>query len=122
MSGLLELKLDGTAITDEGLAQLAGLKSLRVLDLGGTDVTFRGILALRPQERKIEMYAPVGITLPVDLDEAEEYLVSANPRPMTVFFKGLKVSLGERRSRNTEARGSTPSPARAGAPGPPRAQ
>jgi hypothetical protein len=37
----------GTAVTDVGLKELAGLKSLTILDLGGTKVTDVGVAMLK---------------------------------------------------------------------------
>jgi len=43
LSGLHELRLDCTGVTDAGLVHLKSLKSLRVLDLSLTDVTDAGL-------------------------------------------------------------------------------
>ena len=47
LTGLRQLKLNGTQLTDAGLAQLSGLTNLQELGLSNTQVTDAGLVCLK---------------------------------------------------------------------------
>jgi hypothetical protein len=60
LTGLEDLNLWGTAITDQGLRNLSGLTELRVLNLGATAVTDAGLESLKGLEHL--KYVTLGTT------------------------------------------------------------
>jgi len=82
------LQLGATAITDDGLAMLAPLSDLRVLDLSDTRVTDQGLKHLKPL-RKLQhlVLANVEIT-----DEGLKTLAEVSPNLGRVTLIGTKVT------------------------------
>jgi internalin A len=84
---LEELYIAETKVTDLGVAKLARLKNLRVLDLGGTPVTARGLAALKAsaiEELRLYKAEKVG-------DDALPHLV-AMPRLSAVDVRDTGLS------------------------------
>ena len=62
LKSLTSLDLYGTQVTDAGLKELAGLSSLQTLNLGGTKVTDAGLKELAGLKNLATLYLPNGLT------------------------------------------------------------
>jgi hypothetical protein len=55
LTNLQELYLYGTSVTDAGMAYLAKMTRMRVLDVSATEVTIAGVVALQKELPKVKI-------------------------------------------------------------------